>query len=100
MKTKDFLKLEIEILSNLKANWGGYNEDDISIPTIVTASKVIDTLPSFLNLNDVSIFPMRNGGIQINIGDFKEIEVLGDDVKEIKFDSNFNIINKTTYKLY
>ena len=97
MKTKDSLKIIIESFSELEKNWGGYNEDEITIKSIMTAHKVIDTLPDIVDMQTIDIFPMRDGGIQIEIGEFKEIEILNYTVTEIQFDNNQNIINKYVY---
>jgi len=98
MKTKDSLKIIIESFSELEKNWGGYNEDEITIKSIMTAHKVIDTLPDIVDMQTIDIFPMRDGGIQIEIGEFKEIEILNYTVTEIQFDNNQNIINKYVYE--
>ena len=98
MKTKDSLKIIIESFSELEKNWGGYNEDEITIKSIMTAHKVIDTLPDIVDMQTIDIFPMRDGGIQIEIGEFKEIEILNYTVTEIQFDNNYNIINKYVYE--
>jgi hypothetical protein len=99
MKTKDDLKIQVESFSELKENWGSYNEDTIIVQSIMTAHKIIDCLPSFLDLDTVDVFPMRDGGIQIDIGEFKEIEIFNYNVVELNFDSSGNIKNKYCYTL-
>jgi hypothetical protein len=99
MKTKDSLKIIIESFSELEKNWGSYNEDEINIKSIMTAHKVIDRLPDIVDIQTVNVFPMRDGGVQIEIGEFKEIEILDYTVTEIQFDSNLNVINKYVYEL-
>lgn len=42
---------------------------------------------------------MRNGGIQIDIGEFKEIEIFNNNVKEIQFDSEGNILSQKEYQI-
>ena len=98
MKTKDSLKIVIESFSELEKNWGSYNEDEITIQSIMTAHKVIDALPEIVDIQTVDVFPMRDGGVQIEIGEFKEIEIFNYNVTEIQFDSNLNVINKYVYE--
>jgi len=99
MKTKDSLKIVIESFSELEKNWGSYNEDEITIESIMTAHKVLDALPDVVDIQTVDVFPMRDGGVQIEIGEFKEIEIFNYNVTEIQFDSNLNVINKYVYEL-
>ena len=99
MKTKDSLKIVIESFSELEKNWGSYNEDEITIQSIMTAHKVLDALPEIVDIQTVDVFPMRDGGVQIEIGEFKEIEIFNYTVTEIQFDSNLNVINKYVYEL-
>jgi len=98
MKTKDSLKIVIESFSELEKNWGSYNEDEITIESIMTAHKVLDALPDVVDIQTVDVFPMRDGGVQIEIGEFKEIEIFNYNVTEIQFDSNLNVINKYVYE--
>ena len=100
MKNKDALKIKIESFSKLEKNWGSYNEDEITIESIITASKVLDMLPDIVEIQKVHVFPMRDGGVQIQIGEYKEIEIFNYTVTEIEFDINFNVINKYVYELY
>ena len=99
MKTKDSLKIVIESFSELEKNWGSYNEDEITIESIMTAHKVLDALPDVVDIQTVDVFPMRDGGVQIEIGEFKEIEIFNYNVTEIQFDSNLNVISKYVYEL-
>ncbi|GAC1661333.1 MAG: hypothetical protein NVS9B7_29310 [Flavisolibacter sp.] len=99
MKTKEILKIEIESFSGLGKNWDSYNADEISICSIMNAHKVIDSIPEFLDLNMVNVYPMRNGGVQIDIGEFKEIEINGSLVAETTFDLMFNISNRFIYEI-
>ena len=63
MKTKDNLKIKIESFSELEKNWDSYNADEITKQSIITAHKVIDTLPDIIDIQIVDVFPMRNGGV-------------------------------------
>ena len=65
----------------------------------MTAHKVLDALPDVVDIQTVDVFPMRDGGVQIEIGEFKEIEIFNYNVTEIQFDSNLNVINKYVYEL-
>jgi hypothetical protein len=100
MKNKGALKIKIESFSKLEKNWGSYNEDEITIESIITANKVLDKLSDIVEIQKVHVFPMRDGGVQIQIGEYKEIEIFNYTVTEIEFDINFNVINKYVYELY
>ncbi len=97
-KIKVDLAIAIESFSELDTNWGGYNEDCITIQSIMTAHKVLNSIPKEA-LNQTTVVPMRDGGIQFNIGDFKEIEISDNAVVEILYDSNYTIINKVSYTI-
>ena len=100
MKNRDTLKLRIESFSELEKNWGSYNEEQITSESIITANKVLDALPDIIDIQKVHVFPMRGGGVQIQIGEYKEIEIFNYTVTEIEFDINLNVINKYVYELY
>ena len=57
-------------------------------------------LPDIIEIQKVDVFPMRDGGVQIEIGEYKEIEILNYTVTEIEFDRNLNVTNKYIYELY
>lgn len=99
LKTADELRIKIESFSGLKKNWDSYDADEISVKSIMTAHKVLDGILAVIDASIIDVFPMRDGGIQIDVGDFKEIEVLDYGVKEIQFDSNGNIISKYFYTI-
>jgi hypothetical protein len=99
MKNRDTLKIKIDSFSELEKNWGSYNEEQITIESIITANKVLDMLPDIIDIQKVYVFPMRDGGVQFQIGEYKEIEIFNYTVTEIEFDINLNIINKYVYKL-
>lgn len=96
MKTKEELKLQIEQFSDLHQNWDTYNADEITIPSIMTAHKVIDGLPQEV-INFTNVFPMRDGGVQIDVGNFKEIEIKDYSIREIKYDINLNVVITYSY---
>jgi hypothetical protein len=104
MKNRDTLKHKIESFSKLEKNWGSYNEEQITGESIITANKVLDALPDIIDIQKVHVFPMRDGGVQIQIGEYKEIEIFNYTVTEIEFDINLNIehliVNKYVYELY
>jgi hypothetical protein len=99
MKNKETLKIKIDSFSELEKNWGSYNENQITIESIITANKVLDMLPDIIDIQKVHVFPMRDGGVQIQIGEYKEIEIFNYTVTEMEFDINFNVINKFVYEL-
>lgn len=92
------LKIKIESFSELKKNWGSYNEDEITMQSIMTAIKYIDTIPNVFN-QIINVHPMRDGGVQINIGEFVEVEIMDNNIKEIFYDKNLNIQKTNTYIL-
>lgn len=99
MKTKESLKIQVESFSELKKGWNGDNEEEVTVQSIMTAHKVIDGLPDNVDIQSVDVFPMRDGGVQIDVGEYKEIEVFDYTVTEIQYDNNFNIINRYVYEL-
>lgn len=88
------LKIRIESFSELEKNWDGYDSDEISNQSIAVANSVLDSISKSIDTNTISVFPMRNGGIQFEIGDYKEIEIFNYEVTEIEFDSEYNVINQ------
>jgi len=95
MKTKELLKFKIASLAELTQNWDSYNAEEITQLSILNASEYLDTLE--VDWNIVNVFPMRDGGVQIEIGDFKEIEIFNNSIKEITLDTNYNIIKTYIY---
>jgi hypothetical protein len=90
----DELKIRIESFSELEKNWDGYDADEITIQSIAVANSVLDSISKTNDINNIAVFPMRDGGIQFEIGDFKEIEIFNYEIKEIEFDSEYNITNE------
>jgi hypothetical protein len=89
------LKLRIESFSELRKNWDPYDADEITPQSIITSCNVLDLISKTYDINEIYVYPMRNGGIQFEIGDYIEIQILNSDVTEFKFDSDFNIISET-----
>jgi hypothetical protein len=87
------LNIKIESFSELQDNWDSYDADKITKQSIITAHVFLDSIHKKFDINIVSVFPMRNGGIQFDIGD-KEIEILNNEIKEFYFDSENNIIHE------
>jgi hypothetical protein len=92
----DELRTRIKSFSELENNWDSYGAEKITKQSITTALHMLS--PFFyraLSVNkSISVFPMRDGGIQFEIGDYKEIEILNHEINEIDFDSESNIINR------
>ena len=88
------LKIRIESFSKLKEDWDSYGAGEISIPSIMTAHKVLDKLSEMNEKETIGVFPMDDGGVRIELGDLKEIEVDGYIITEINFYENYNIRNK------
>lgn len=92
------LEIRIKSFSDLKDNWDGYGADKITEQSILVAISLLDSL--FKTTDKILVYPMRNGGIQFEIGDYKEIEIFNNDITELFFDSELNIIKelKREYK--
>lgn len=88
------LKIRIESFSELEKNWDGYDAYEISNQSIAVANSVLDSISKSIDTNTISVFPMRNGGIEFEIGDYKAIEIFNYEVTEIEFDSEYNVINQ------
>lgn len=90
------LEIRIKSFSDLKDNWDGYGADKITEQSIVVAISLLDSLSN----DKILVYPMRNGGIQFEIGDYKEIEIFNNDITEVIFDSELNIVSelKREYK--
>jgi hypothetical protein len=97
----DELKMRIDSFSELKKNWNEYDSEEITSQSIEFANSILDTISKTNDVNDIKVFPMCNGGIQIEIGDFREIEIFNNEITDIEYDSEYNIINefKTTFKV-
>lgn len=93
MKIKK-LRIKIESFLKLKKNWDGYGAEEITPISIAVACSVLDKLSTTTDINLVSVFPLVNGGIQLEVGDLKEIEIFNYEVTEIEFDSKYNIIKQ------
>jgi len=48
----------------LKKNWDSYDADPISEIAIIKSLEIVSYIKDFKNLYKISVFPMRNGGIQ------------------------------------
>jgi hypothetical protein len=87
--------------SNLKPNWDSYNADPISENSINAAIETLNYLYSKGQLSNnltISIFPMRNGGVQfefdgVNICAELEISTTGERTFII-YDDKGSIVNK------
>lgn len=95
MKTKEELLIKCESFSELGKNWGSYNEDEITVQSIYTASKLLTKLAETEGIETLDVFPMRDGGVQIEVGEFKELEIYDYTITEILFDKELNVISKT-----
>lgn len=92
---------KIKGFSNLQYNWDSYNADIISNVSINTSIETLDymTTKGLLTSNfDISVFPMRDGGIQFEFdGEYicAELEInQNGDLTFILFDDDGNIINE------
>ena len=64
----------------------------------MTAIKYIDTIPNVLN-QVIDVYPMRDGGVQIDIGLLIEVEIMDNNIREIFYDHFYNIQKTNTYIL-
>ena len=95
------LRSKIEGLVHLESNWDSYNAEIISKTAVAVAIETVNFLNSKELLSNglsVSVFPMRDGGIQFefdgeNICAELEINQNGDSTF-ILFDDDGNIIDK------
>lgn len=95
---KDQLKIKIESFSEFLPNWGGDSEEEITVKSIETAHKFLDFIPDE-TISFIQIFPMRDGGIQFDIGEYREVEIFDRQVKDILYGNNYTIIRLTEYCL-
>ena len=89
------LQERIMSFSLLKENWDSYNADKITKESIETALDFLDIISKTNDINDIAVFPTRCGGIQFEIGHYKDIEILNYNITEYEYDYDFNIVNKT-----
>lgn len=95
--TVDELKIRIESFSELEKNWDSYGAEEIHIQSIVNASELLDHLVKIVDQHTICAFPMRDGGVQLEIGDYWEIEVFRHTITDIKYDKNYDIIREYIY---
>ena len=90
------LKDTINNFSKLEQNWDSYQANSITYKSIKTALIVLNKLSEE---NGIYVFPMRTGGIQFELGDFKEIEILDENVIIFEYNSDYDIIKKTKWDI-
>ena len=91
------IKIRIESFSTLENNWDSYGAAKITPQSIITAINISDSIFKTNDKNPINVFPMRNGGIQFEIGNCKEIEIFNCEIKEMLFDDDYNIIKEINY---
>lgn len=68
---RNFLISKINGFRDLEENFDSYNSDKISNESIETSIKILNELN---NVEELFVFPMRDGGIQFEISRFSDIE--------------------------
>lgn len=96
--TIDELKNRIKEFSILEYNWDGYQGDVVTEKSIKTDLKVLTKLIEEPDIY-IYVYPMTNGGIQFELGDLKEVEIIDNDVRTIIYDSDFNIIEEKQWDI-
>lgn len=96
-ETIEELRRKLESLLGLEKNWGSYDEEEITLQSICTAHKVLDRI--YNKANWILITPMRDGGIQFDLGHYKEYEIYNYEVKEMDYDNELNLINVKFYTI-
>lgn len=95
--TIDELKIRIESFSELEKNWDSCGAEEIHIQSIVNASELLDHLVKTVDQHTICAFPMRDGGVQLEIGNYWEIEVFKHTITDIKYDKNYDMENGHVY---
>lgn len=92
----DILKLTICNYSNLEKNWDSYNAKEITQTSIVTASNILESLLGKTNMFTIVVNPMRDGGVQIEIDNTTEIEILNYTITTITYNNRADIVSKVS----
>lgn len=92
------MRKQIDSYSKLEDGWDGYGSDRISKTSITVAKYILETIYANWDSTDkrISIFPMPNGGIQLDIGDLIELEIYDFNVKELVWNEEYSLIKKET----
>lgn len=102
-KITSFLLSKIADFKYLKENFDSYNSDKISELAIDTAIEIVNKLRS-ADIEDVFVFPMRDGGIQFEISRISDIdeELVIDkkgNIKLIEYSLTGDILSKNPIKI-
>jgi hypothetical protein len=91
----------VEGFAVLQPNWDTYNADKISAQSIVVSKVLLADLHK-KNIPIEGVFPMRNGGVQIEFLKEKqevELEILDDAINFLVYENSFLLENKSFYNL-
>ncbi|MEY4927023.1 MAG: hypothetical protein RI894_1459 [Bacteroidota bacterium] len=91
----------INSFSILKPNWDSYNADVITPKSIVLATELLADLYQ-KNRPIEGIFPMRNGGVQIEFSKETqeiELEIFDDTISFLVYENSILLENKSFYNL-
>jgi hypothetical protein len=80
------IRQRIRSFSRLEENWNGYGSHTITEKSMEASEKYLDSILDLANLDKVYVFPLPSGGIQFEIGDFIEVEILDDVILEFNFE--------------
>jgi hypothetical protein len=85
----------------LQQNWDTYNADKISAQSIVVSKELLADLYK-KNIPIEGVFPMRNGGVQIEFSKEKqeiELEILDDVINFLVYENSILLENESFYNL-
>ncbi len=83
--TINYLLSKVEGFKDLKENFDSYNADKVSEKAIAISIEIVGQLKD-IDVEGLSVFPMRDGGIQFEISRFSDIE------EELIIDKEGNIV--------
>lgn len=88
----------IETFKNLNENWNGYNAKKPDLTSINNSIEIVNQLRT--NVTEAKVvhaYPLANGGVQLDVvylGCEYEIEVFGNDILILEFDSESTFISE------
>lgn len=89
----------IDSFAALKPNWDTYNADAITPKSIVIAKELVTDLYK-KNIPIEGVFPMRNGGVQIEFSKQTmeiELEILDEMMQYLVYENSILLENKSLY---
>lgn len=80
----------------LEYNWDSYGGEKIDGLSVNIASLYLRNMLD-LTIKNARVFPMRDGGVQFEIGDNLEVEINGLQITETLFDDDCNVLTEYKY---